>query len=385
MAIYRRRMKNGKLTRHYFYDFVFMGKRHKGCTSCRGKEKARAFEEDIRITLRRGGVPLGPTPEKVTPTFEAYALAHLDGAGAQKKSKAGDKSILDRALIPFFGKMTLDEITRADVERFKNARLAGKLIAEKHKRRQADNPSPQTVKNELGLLKCILNVAVDDDLLPKNPAGNVKVDRFSNRRGRVIDAEELARLLMAVPPKKAPHLRPLMILAYETGMREAEILGLKWADVDLKLHVARLAETKNGESRKVPLSEKAEKALAAWGRKDDTYVFPARKVPGKDKAKGKGHLGHVSHAFRRLAERAEVEDVRFHDFRHTFCTRMEGKDLRTIAAVTGHKTLAMLMRYTHPTDAATLALVRAPEAGAPTPKPTHTGDPEEKEASEGIA
>ncbi|HEY3175765.1 MAG TPA: tyrosine-type recombinase/integrase [Candidatus Polarisedimenticolia bacterium] len=387
MAIYKRRMLNGRKTRHYFYDFTFRGKRHKGCTSLRGKEKAREFEDAIRARLRlkSKGIEdpnicptLDPPVETAMPTFKQYGLAFLEGAGAQKKSKADDQSILDRALTPFFGKMSLDAITRADVERFRNDRLAGKLYDEETSRKE--KPSPQTVKNELGLLKRILTVAVDDDLLPKNPATKIKLQRFSNRRGRVIDPEEFGRLLLAVSPHKGAHLRPVMTLAYETGMREGEILSLKWADVDFKRHTVTVRETKTAEDRTIDLSERAERALRAWGRKDDTYIFPA--------LKGKGHLGHVSHAFARLAARAEVQDVVFHDFRHTFCSRKrdEGADVIILKAITGHKTLAMLERYTHPSEKAKRELMRGPDVEpAPTPKPPHTEDPAETKAAGGIA
>jgi integrase len=69
---------------------------------------------------------------------------------------------------------------------------------------------------------------------------------------------------------------------------------------------------------------------------------------------------NVSAAFGRLAERAKHADIRFHDFRHTFCTRMveQGADLITLKEITGHKRLAMLQRYSHPSDARKLALVR---------------------------
>jgi len=208
-------------------------------------------------------------------------------------------------------------------------------------------------------LKRILNVAVEAGLLERNPTLGVKLPKFDNRRGRVIDAEEYKRLLVAVNSRKAPHLRPILMLAYETGMRTGEILGLRWADVDLKRHFLRLPKTKNGDARDVPLSDAAERALRERGRGDSTFVFPARGTHG--------HLTTINHPFRRLAARAGIEGVRFHDLRHTFTTRKleEGWPMRVIMAVTGYRSVAMYHRYSHPSKAAMLGLVRDAEKVSP--------------------
>ncbi len=154
-------------------------------------------------------------------------------------------------------------------------------------------------------------------------------------------------------------------------MRLGEITGLRWADVTLPLHRIRLPRTKNGEPREVPLSEAAERALVEWtrrkdwGRRESTFVFPS--PPGKRPEGQEGAeerpLGNLSASFARIAKRAKVQGVRFHDLRHAFCTRMveAGTDLITLKAITGHKTLAMLARYSHPSDALKLAAVRKAE------------------------
>ncbi|MGH9867609.1 MAG: tyrosine-type recombinase/integrase [Candidatus Polarisedimenticolia bacterium] len=137
------------------------------------------------------------------------------------------------------------------------------------------------------------------------------------------------------------------------GMTRWKPVRLRWRDI--KDHFATVRDTKNGDTRRVPLSEKAEHALKEWGRRHMEYVFPS--------LKGDGPLGLLSHAFARLAERAKVSDVRYHDLRHGFCTRMveAGADLITLKEITGHRTLTMLQRYTHPSEARKLALVRPTE------------------------
>lgn len=87
----------------------------------------------------------------------------------------------------------------------------------------------------------------------------------------------------------------------------SEILSLPWSDVDFRRHILRLRETKNGTARDVPMSEEAEAALRKWGR-HGPYVFPSMD--------GEKPVSLVSRAFSRLAKRARVRNVRFHDFRH---------------------------------------------------------------------
>jgi len=362
MALYKRRLPDGSRSPTWHYDFRIRGRRYKGCTSQREKQKAREFEDELKAEVRLGRPLNGPAPT-ILPTVKEYAEAYLTGDGALKRSVDDDRSILDRALIPVFGRKRLDEITRADVEAFRNQRREGKVSAEGHERKRKGAPSPQTVKLELALLRRILNIAVEADLLDRNPAKGVRMPHFSNRRDRVIDSEEYARLLLAASTRQGPHMRTVITLGWETGMREGEILSLRWSDVDLVRHFVRLVQTKTGEPRKVPLTEAAERALREWRRRDSVYVFPA---PGRE-----GHIGLVSRAFSRIAGRASVEGVRFHDLRHTFCTRHVegGADLIKLADITGHKTLAMLRRYSHPSDESKLALVRGLE-GSPQSHPT---------------
>jgi integrase len=372
-GLYRRRFRvDGEMhvSPTWHYEFVYQNRRYRGCTGERDMQAAREFVQQERTRIQnkvRFGIAPAGEAEKALPTFAELGQHHLEVSGRMKRSIDDDRSILDRALVPALGKMRIGDITSADVERFRNARLAGELYDKTLNR--TEKPSPQTVKNELACLRLVLNIAVKDGRLARNPVSGVKVDGYDNRRERVIAPDELGRLLMFVGMTKTrtgklirneredsaargDHLRPMMILAYETGMRESEILGLKWSDVNTKTHLARLRRTKNGMARTVPLSERAERALQEWGQRHPEWVFPSQD--------GEGHLGLVSHAFRRLADRAEVAEVRFHDFRHTFCTRMveRGVDLITLKEITGHKTLAMLDRYSHPSDARKVALVR---------------------------
>jgi len=122
----------------------------------------------------------------------------------------------------------------------------------------------------------------------------------------------------------------------EAGNQQKKSVGLQWSDVDLKKRTAHLPTTKNGEARTVPLSSRSVTVLDALPRNLDGRVF------------GTTYEG-IHQAFVRACKRAGIDDLRFHDLRHEATSRFFEKGLNPmqVSAVTGHKTLQMLKRYTH--------------------------------------
>ncbi|MBL8788444.1 MAG: site-specific integrase [Deltaproteobacteria bacterium] len=175
----------------------------------------------------------------------------------------------------------------------------------------------------------------------ENPLLSVTRKKESQGRVRMLDALEEGRLLRACGDGPA-YLRPVVVLALRTGMRQGEVLGLRWGDVDLKGKRIVLHDTKNGERRGVPLDTEAVKVLRGLEKTrdlDDETVF----------------VGTASFrwAFGRAVKRATLQNFRFHDLRHTAASHlaMSGCSPSEIATVLGHKTLAMVKRYAHLADA----------------------------------
>ncbi len=121
-------------------------------------------------------------------------------------------------------------------------------------------------------------------------------------------------------------------------MRRGELLALEWKHIYLERRIAYLPHTKNGESRTVPLSTKAVSVLSEWPRSTSSRVFHQWGCPDS-----------FENAWRRVVAKLELEDFRFHDLRHEATSRFfeRGLNLMQVAAITGHKTLQMLKRYTH--------------------------------------
>jgi len=198
--------------------------------------------------------------------------------------------------------------------------------------------SPASVVRYLAALSHAFTVAVKDwQWTETNPVSRVRKPREPRGRVRFLDAAESARLLEACKAGPA-WLEPIVTLALATGMRQGEILGLSWVDVDLAKKRLVLHETKNGERRAVHLGKPAVEALRRWSkvrRLGEPAVFP-------DVTSFWWHWTTATEA-------AGLVDFRFHDLRHTAASNlaMNGATLADIAGVLGHKTLAMVKRYAH--------------------------------------
>jgi integrase len=126
-------------------------------------------------------------------------------------------------------------------------------------------------------------------------------------------------------------------LLIETAMRRGELLGLAWDRVDLKERMAYLPDTKSGEPREVPLTTRAVRVFHGLRRTASSDVFPITE-------------NTLKNAYERACRKAKIVDLRMHDLRHEATSRLfETTTMRDseVALVTGHKTLAMLKRYTH--------------------------------------
>jgi len=201
--------------------------------------------------------------------------------------------------------------------------------------------SAGTVLKDLGLLSSVINTGATEwgleNVLRTNPVSIISKPRAPRARDRRLEAGELERLLSACLSPN-PWIRPVVLFAIETGMRRGEILSLTWENVHLDKRYVHLPDTKNGDSRDVPLSHLALQLLRELTRngRDDQVGFPL-------------HYEALKSAWRRACCRANIIDLRFHDLRHEATSRFfeKGLNVMEVAAITGHKDLRMLQRYTH--------------------------------------
>ena len=194
---------------------------------------------------------------------------------------------------------------------------------------------PATVDRELRIISHLFTIAVKEWGMAGlvNPVAQIRKPKLPPGRDRRLLPGELEKILANT---ESPHLSDIVRFALETAMRRGEIAGMTWEMVDLKKRTVTLPETKNGEKRIVPLSMEALRILSEIPRRLDGLVWGITEDP-------------ISRAFIRACKRAKVEGLTFHDLRHEATSRLfeKGFNPMEVAAITGHKTLQMLKRYTH--------------------------------------
>jgi len=229
-----------------------------------------------------------------------------------------------RGLIAFFGGYTwLQDISTRRVEAYKANRIT--------------SVKPASVNRELGVLKHMLNVAVEWGYLCENPARPVKKLRENNARLRYLTKGEIDRLVAAA----YSDLKPIITMAVNTGMRRGEIFDLKWEHIDLRNRVLEVVDPKNGDKRALPINKTLLEVLHRLPRRLDTpYVFPG---------KNGGRLTDIKKGFLTARKTAGLDDVTLHTCRHTFASHlvMAGVDLMTVKELLGHKSIKMTERYSH--------------------------------------
>jgi integrase len=208
----------------------------------------------------------------------------------------------------------------------------------------AQSRAPGTVNQYLRTLSHAFSVAINEwSWLDQNPLRRVRLLPEPRGRVRFLTDAERPRLLAACQASSNRHLYPLVILALATGARKMELLSLTWPQVDIGRALMILYETKNGEPRSVPLTRPAIDVIRAHAkvvRFDTPLVFPRRD--------GRRPVD-VRYAWHQALRQAEIEDFRFHDLRHSAASylAMQGASPVETDDVLGHKTLAMVQRYTH--------------------------------------
>jgi len=308
-----------KVGETWYIDYYADGRRIREVVGEK-KSEARAALEARKGEIRTGKFHF---KEEKRILFEKFADEYMEYAKLNKKSWLRDEISL-KHLIPHFKGMSLLKINPKHIEDYKRKRL--------------DKVKPATVNRELTLLKFMFSLARKWKYANENPVKEVK---FFQERQLIIHTlnKEEAIKLMAVA---ADHLKPIIMLALNTGMRRGEILNLRWNDVDFDRQFIYIKETKSGMMRKVPMNSLVIDSLKKLERKN-SFVFQNPKTDER--------LKHIRTAFYTARRKIGLDDFRFHDLRHTAATWMvtEGIDLVTVKEILGHSDIKTTMRYAHPT------------------------------------
>ena len=212
--------------------------------------------------------------------------------------------------------------------------------------------SDSTTNRYLASLSAALSFAATElDWIDKNPVLKLKKLREPRGRTRLLSDSERKRLLQASTSlPKYPEMQVIILIALTTGMRRGEILNLRWSDCDFKLRRLIIRDSKNSESRSVPLADVTLNSLHKWENvrplDASALIFPSHVSTNPS------HLLEIDHAWQLIRAKAGLVDFRFHDLRHTAASylAMSGAGLREIGDILGHKSIAMTKRYSHLTE-----------------------------------
>ncbi len=275
-----------------------------------------------------------PTPPKEVPTLREFATYFMAVAQADNRPSSVDSKrvILDRHVLPHLGGKKLDGVRYAEVQDFKLKLLSGGLAR-------------KTVNNILTVLRRMLEIARKRELIavvPEMEWLKVPASEFD-----FLTVDEADRLVAAAKDE----WRAMILVALRTGLRQGELLGLRWDDLDLvagRLTVrrnivrGRVGPPKSGKPREVPLSPEAVAVLKSHRHLRGEPVFCS--LGGRPLTKGE-----CKHPLWSACKRAGLRQIGWHVLRHTFASHlvMRGAPLKAIQELLGHATITMTMRYAH--------------------------------------
>ena len=174
-----------------------------------------------------------------------------------------------------------------------------------------------------------------------HPCRAVARRKEDNEKTRFLSNDERARLLAACKASKWRPLYVLVLLALTTGARKGELMGLRWADVDLQLRVIHVGRSKNGDPKVLPVVPAAAEVLQTMVGKPAALVFASKEVPEK--------AFSFEPRFQQALKAAHIRSFRFHDCRHSCASFLaqHGATLLAIADLLGHRQMSMTKRYSH--------------------------------------
>lgn len=319
-------IRKGKRVTRFYIDY------HEGTTRRQAMVKSALTVEDALRELQKRVRSLNGGTKYAT--FAEYSRRYMDTYAKAKRSYRDDKCRIG-PIVGFFGNKDMRDIEPADIEAFRQSRLV-------------EGNSRATANRYLSLVKRIFNLAVQDGYAEITPARYIK--KFSERESlkeRILTRAEDEKLMDACPQ----YLRNMVFLALHTGMREGEIMGLAWACVDFKAHEIRVEYAKSGKYRHVPMDSQVAVLLKSLFKKGERSVFENNRTQKAYK--------NIHKAYNLARAKAGLRDVRFHDLRHTFATRLveSGADIGLVQLILGHGDLKITQRYVHPSKQSALQAV----------------------------
>ena len=316
--------------------------------------EARAHGEPLAVTQGRRGATLPSLRDFIDDTYIPWFKAHHKGHEKTQHTLSNNfEAIMSQRL---------DAINGRDLEQIRTAWM------------QAGNKA-STVNRKMGSISGVFSRAVEWEYIDTHPLAKLKQLKVDSKGViRYLAADETRRLRDALDARQdemrveresantwrtdrhrepmpsllelpyTDHLKPMVLVSLNTGMRRGELFDLKWSAVnfDTKTITVAGATTKTSDTRHIPMNKETLGVLEAWKKQvsKSPYVFSGQ---------GGGRFEDVKSAWLKLLERAQIDGFRWHDMRHDFASRlvMAGVPLNTVRDLMGHADIKMTLRYAH--------------------------------------
>lgn len=324
MAVYRR----GKV---WWHDFYQNGRRIRERSNAISKRLAEIEMGDKKRRIEEKRLDIKKNKNIL---FEDMSDEYYESYSKPNKRAYWRDHISLKNLKKFFSGKYLHHITPQMIENYKT-------------KRKGDGVEESTINRELTCMKTLYNKAILWEKTTNNPVTKIKLFKEDNSRVHWLEKKEEELLISSC----SNTLRPIVLVALNSGMRQGNILNLKWIDLDLARGFLTIRAPKNKETKHLPMNTilvETLEQLKASRKIDSQYVFCDNK--GRKLSKN-CYLFRREYkdAVRLCGVQLRHPDFNFHSLRHSFCSKlaMKGVDIHTISKLAGHKTLAMTMRYAH--------------------------------------
>lgn len=280
-------------------------------------------------------------PIEAAPTVGSMTLAtfmadhYFPHVKVHKRSHKRDDQLYRIRIAPKFGHLALSAINRRDVQAFHNALLAGGL-------------SPASADHHIKLLRRVLNLAVQWQLLDANPLKGITLFMVNNEVENYLDEDQTQALMDVLLSDANRSVCHILIFLISTGARLNEALTATWKNINVEGCVWRVDATnsKSKKVRSIPLNDSALWVLEQLPSKSKSeYLFPSpvKAQDGKD-----APYTTITRAWYRIRRLAKVS-VRLHDLRHSLASRLvrNGRTLYEVQRILGHSDPKVTMRYAH--------------------------------------
>lgn len=351
--------------KHWYFEMMVRKKRYcRAIPEATNEREALTYMQAFRTDLLRGRLDLVEDYgiekfENIVDDYIKYANTNLKSTDTVLPIAKNFKAL--------WGNKQIKDITPNLIENYK-ANRNGQIYYQKEIKDKTiiKRISPATVNRELGVLSKIFNMAIDNKKTKENPVSKIEKLKITNKLERHMTTEEQEKFIkfcnhdysyMNVSKAELEkiknrfnnisydHVRDIVLISLNTGMRRNEVLNLTWDCVDLSSNLLCALNTKNGLKNDIPINQTVKEILKRRyiDKGDNIFVFTNPET--------KNRYDNIHRAFKTVCKMADVKNFRFHDTRHTFASRAIDKNVPVpvLQSILNHKNIKTTMRYVHNT------------------------------------